>query len=641
MIQPKSLIPALRRVLPLAALIAAAPAAAQSILVHQGQIATAFAQPTDEMTFSEGGATLSISGKAFAIADIDSVTLSSADVAENTVTVTYSGSTASVVVSGNAASYLTISVSGANVSIIQADDLAEEITYVLQGASSNGSFYMDGELKATVQLNGLSLTSTSGAAINIDNGKRISIELVDGTTNVLADAANGSQKACFMVNGHSEFKGGGSLTLTGNTKHAFWGDEYVELKKSTGTITVTKAVSDGFNINQYFEMKGGTVSISGVGDDGIDVGATDNTDDEQNGEAIISGGTLSITNSATAGKGLKCDNALTISDGTITITTSGAGQYDSSDADVSGAACLKSGGTATISGGTLTLKSTGTGGKGINASGNISITGGTIDITTTGKQYTYSRYSTSPKGIRAGGTLTIDDGAITVSCTGGEGSEGIESKSTLTINGGDIISKTYDDAINAAKAIVINGGRIYAYASNNDGIDSNGTLTITGGLAISVGTTSPEEGFDCDNNTFKITGGTIIGIGGSTSSPTTSVTTQPVVKLSGQSLTSGQYIALNTSSGTNIWYFQMPRTISSATLLLSSPSMSTGSSYTFLRGATASGATTTWQGYSTGGTATGGTSTTFTQSSIVTTAGSSSGGGGGWGPGGGGGGGRW
>ena len=57
--------------------------------------------------------------------------------------------------------------------------------------------------------------------------------------------------------------------------------------------------------------------------------------------------------------------------------------------------------------------------------------------------------------------------------------------------------------MNASKSIVINGGNIYCYSSGNDGVDSNGTLTITGGTIVSIGTTSPEEGFDCDQNTFK------------------------------------------------------------------------------------------------------------------------------------------
>ena len=76
-----------------------------------------------------------------------------------------------------------------------------------------------------------------------------------------------------------------------------------------------------------------------------------------------------------------------------------------------------------------------------------------------------------------------------------------------------IAALCYDDCMNASNSIVINGGSIYCYSSGNDGIDSNGTLTITGGVVIASGTTSPEDGFDCDQNTFKITGGIVLGIG--------------------------------------------------------------------------------------------------------------------------------
>ena len=178
-------------------------------------------------------------------------------------------------------------------SILQSSDLAEEVNYTLTGSSTNGSFYMDGNYKATLTLSDLTLTSTDSAAINIEDGKRIAIVL-EGTS-TLADAASGSQKACFMVNGHSEFAGSGSLTITGNKKHGFWGDEYVQLKKKfTGKITIASAVKDGMSINQYFEMNNGTVTIASAGDDGIQVEATDDADDELNGQVLIKGGTLNV-----------------------------------------------------------------------------------------------------------------------------------------------------------------------------------------------------------------------------------------------------------------------------------------------------------------------------------------------------------
>ncbi len=608
---------------------------AQTLRVYCGQICTAFTDIASQMPYTDGGSTLTIDGTTFNVSEIDSIVIDNSTVSDNTVGVTYNGTTANVVIAGNVASMLTTSVTAANVSIEQSSELADEITYTLQGTSTNGSFYMDGDLKASVVLNGLTLTSTEGAAINIQNGKRINIEIADSTTNTLVDAASGSQKACLMVNGHTEFKGGGVLNITGNTKHAFWGDEYVELKKSTGTINILSAQKDGMNINQYFEMKGGTLTMTSLGDDGISVAATDDTTDEQNGQVIISGGTINITATATAAKGISCDSLLTVSDGTLNISTSGAGTYDSDDKDTSSSSCLKSDYNIAISGGTLTLKSTGTGGKGISADGDVNISGGTISVTTTGKEYTYSNQSALPKGIKADGNVTIDGGEITVSCTGGEGAEGIESKNTLTVNDGTIIVNTYDDCLNASSVLVINGGKIYARATNNDAIDSNGTLTITGGVVIALGTTTPEGSFDCDSNTFAITGGTIIGLGGDVSTPTTSVTTQPVIILQSQTFSSGQYLALNDGDGANIFAFQVPVAYSGTKLILSSPSLSVGSSCSVNTGATVT-ADEAWQGYSENATVSGGTSTTVSITSVVTNStGSTTPGGGTTGPGGG------
>lgn len=614
-----------------------APIEAQNVNVFEGHVQTVFNTPTDEMPYTESGSQLTISGKTFNISAIDSIIVDNNSVKDNTVSITYKGTEAQVVVAGNIAPYLTATVNGANVAISQSADLANEITYTLTGASDNGSFYMSGKLKATLVLNGLTLANADSAAINIQNGKRIAVELADGTVNSLSDGANGSQKACFMVKGHTEFKGGGSLTLVGNAKHAFWGGEYVELKKTVGSITITAAQKDGMNINQYLEQKGGVLTISGTGDDGIQISATDDADDELNGQAIISGGTMKIDVTATAVKGLKCDSLLSISGGTINITTTGGSEYDSDDNDVNGCSAIKSDGNISITGGTLTLKSTGAGGKGMSADGNIVIDDGEITVTTTGKQYVYGSLDTSPKGIKADGCLTINGGVVNVTTSGGEGSEGIESKNIMAITGGEVVVNAYDDAINAANGITISGGKIYALSTNNDGIDSNGTLAISGGLVLSCGTQAPEGGFDCDQNTFTITGGTIIGLGGETSTPTTSTTTQPVMILSRQSYSQGTYITLTKSNTTTpIFAFCVPQTYREATLLISDSSLSTGSSYTIGSGATVSGGT-SWQGYTTDATISGGsTLATMTLNSIVTSQGSQGGGPGGGGPGGGG-----
>ena len=106
--------------------------------------------------------------------------------ANNTVEVTYSGTSATVAVADNISQYLTVTQQGAHVSIAQSDSLASEVTYRLSGASTDGEFYMSGSYKATLELNGLTLTNVtpvySGAAVHIQHGQRTNVKELTRTT---------------------------------------------------------------------------------------------------------------------------------------------------------------------------------------------------------------------------------------------------------------------------------------------------------------------------------------------------------------------------------------------------------------------------------------------------------------------------
>lgn len=218
--------------------------------------------------------------------------------------------------------------------------------------------------------------------------------------------------------------------------------------------------------------------------------------------------------------------------------------------------------------------------------------------------------------------VTINGGSIDITSSAGEG---IESKSVLTINNGTIVAKTSDDGLNAGTFIYINGGSVYAYSSSNDGIDSNGKITITGGKTVSVGSNSPEQGFDCDNSTFKITGGYIVGIGGGTSSPTANVSTQPSVILGGSS--AHQIVHIQSSDEAEVLTFLAPRTYT--TLLFSNPKLKTGQTYKVFTGGSVSDGSEINGLYTSGKYAVGTlSSSTFTTSTMVTKAGGSTGPGG-------------
>jgi hypothetical protein len=508
------------------------------------------------------------------------------------VTVVYSNDTATVSMDSIASQYLTVTQSGAHVSIAQSDSLATEITYNLSGTSTDGEFYMSGSYKATIELNGLTLTNAtpvySGAAVHIQNGKRIKVKVVTGTTNSLTDAATGSQKGCLYIKGHAEFAQQGTLNIVGNVKHGIKAGEYITLKNAT--LNVISAVGDGISCNEYFLMQSGNITISGTGDDGIQcdldgdasTGETTDHEDEDSGNLYIDGGTLNISCTAIAAKGIKCAGDMKITGGDITVTTSGKGTWDTDDLETKAACCLSADSNMDISGGTLHLTSTGSGGKGMKCDGVMTITDGDITVATSGGLYynngtnentnytgntdhISSDYYSAPKGIKAGlktesgnsytysGGMVISGGTIKVTTSGTNG-EGIESKNYLNIEGGEIFVNAYDDGINSAQDLTVSGGFIYARSTNNDGMDANGNFYINDGLVYAIGSRSPEVALDANSEEQKklyINGGIIIAVNGIENG---SVINQPYIQSSSVSSNSWYTITF----GDNVVAFYTP-----------------------------------------------------------------------------------
>ncbi len=618
-------------------------AEAQTLNVKVGNVTYLFpAAQTGEMTYADG-TTVTIMGKTFTLSDISSMTVDNTEVTDGTIAVDYSGTSATVTIAGNIAQYVTPTMSGAHVSIAQSDNLADEITYTLSGTSNDGEFYMSGSYKATIELNGLTLTNTtpvySGAAVHIQNGKRIKVKPVTGTTNTLTDAVGGSQKGCLYIKGHAEFAQKGTLNIVGNVKHGIKTGEYFTIKNAT--INVTSAAGDGINCGQYFLIESGTVNISGTSDDGIQcdiddtdtyptgTGETTDHEDEDSGNVYIEGGTINITVTADAAKGIKGEGDMRISGGDITVKTTGGGVWDSTKVKTKASACLGADGNMTISGGTLNLTSTGAGGKGINGDGTFTATGGTIIIKTSGNAVVASSngtlstvnssqqldkydsdYKSSPKGIKIDGAITVSDNAAIFVTTTGAGGEGIESKTSIDITGGWVTVNASDDAINAsyndatkslsnAGDLTISGGYIYARSTGNDGIDANGNVYIKGGVVYAIGTSTPEVAIDANSEEQKklyVQGGTIIAIGGLEN---------------GAQLTQACYQASSWSK--NTWYAM---TVGSDTFVFKTPSsggntmvVSGASQPTLKSGVTVSGGTSIFDGVAyTGATFTGGSS---------------------------------
>ena len=369
----------------------------------------------DASSMAFSGSSVNIAGKNYSLSSVDSITI------VKTVAIQWNGSTAQVNIPDAAKKDVQVSVNGGHVTITN-NNVSEEMEFVLAGESTNGSLTYNGQYKAKFHLNGLNLTSATGGALDIQCGKRIDLILTEGTQNSLADAKTGSQKAALYCKGHLEVQGGGSLSVTGNSKHAIGTKEYLLLKKNTGAINILGAASDALHVGQYFQMNGGTVNIdANTMADGIQVEATGDAADELNGQVIIKGGTINATiahedckgikNGGSEDKKVSCGN-ITVTGGTIKINANGNGsrgiqtEADMLIADTDAATNI----TISAAGGLCTQKECADDPHrcmGMKIDGKLTVNGGTTTVTNTGKK---------SRGIKVG-TYVNNGGTVNATIT--------------------------------------------------------------------------------------------------------------------------------------------------------------------------------------------------------------------------------
>ena len=544
----------------------------------------------------------------------------------------------------------------------------KDVCYQLCGEGT-GSFKLYSDKMYKVSLNGVKLASADGPALNLQSHKRAFIFTESGTTSTLSDASTYAsseedQKAAIFAEGQLVFCGNGVLNVAGNHKHAICSDDYVI--GMGGTVNVTKAASDAVHTNSYIIITDGSWTTKSVGEglqaeEGnvcISGGTVDLTTSGDKGHGISTagnfrqtGGTLVASTSGAGSKCIKSDGQVNISGGTFTLTTSG-GVYKESSSEVSTSACINCDGNLCITAGKFSMKSSGQAGKGINVDGTSVYgtedgNGPEMTIVTTGSAYgtsnspqfgwggNTSSSSSNAKAIKSDGLLTINGGKFNIT-TSSDGAEGIESKTNLTINGGEIIIQAYDDAINASGVITMNGGYVYAYATNNDAIDSNygknGAIVVNGGVMIAHGASSPEEGLDADSNSYlKFNGGAVFTSGGQQMNSSSPTCTVPVVYIAGSSMSKG-YFTVTDANGNVVMSVYVPRAMSQNYSFVSSAGIKSGSTYKYgVLSSAPSNYTSSWGTYYyEGGTVSSTLGSSFTASSGYSTVGSTSSSGGGF-----------
>ena len=281
-------------------------------------------------------------------------------------------------------------------------------TYIVSGSCKNGSIKVKKNIQdVTIVLNGLTLKSEDGAAVCGGKSSRVTLTAAAGTKNTLSDTEKNNS------------------------------DNHTENENAENAVIKCK---DGAQLTVNGD---GEIIINASGKNGIKTGGAD----EDNASRLVLEGNLDI---------------VAVNDA-------------------------------------------------VNAGGELIINSGTLKI------------NAKDDALHSDTVLTVgqigtDGPVISISAC----CEGLEAVS-VTVNSGTLEVTATDDCINAANkelsdgefSITINGGTLKMYTSSGDGFDSNGNLTITGGfISLWSANSADNQPLDADGM-VTVSGGTVIAGGGS------------------------------------------------------------------------------------------------------------------------------
>ena len=375
--------------------------------------------------------------------------------------------------------------------------------YTISGEIADGMIYIETDENVMLKLNGVSVTNSKGAALYCYSAKNLYISLEEDTENVFTDGAS------------YDFSGTNQLAEEDEPNAALYSKDDLILCGS-GKLTVNGNYNNGISSKDDLTLESGVIDVTAVNNgirgkdslvlEGGEVTVTAGADgiksandaDEGKGYLVIEGGKLTV---AAGEDGIQSEKELQITGGEINVTTTGTVASGGNDMGWGGGFSGSRVDTSTDSDATS---------KGIKSGSAMLITGGAITVNSTDHAVhgaaeiiidggELSLASSMGKGISSHGNLTVNNGEIDVA----QSTEGIESKAVLTINGGDIHIKASDDGLNAG------GGSDSMFGGRGQSASSDGTvheLIINGGY---ICMNADGDGIDSNGN-ITVNGGTVI-----------------------------------------------------------------------------------------------------------------------------------
>lgn len=310
-------------------------------------------------------------------------------------------------------------------------------------------------------------STDADAGVGIYSKNDLTIKGADSSTKIIAKSTAGNGIRC---KADLEIGAGDIEVEAGN--HGIKGDESIKFTKKAGTITVTAG--------------GDAIKTDAIDSDTLEL----DTDSSYlpKGTITINGGTFDLT---AGGDGIQADYGfisanspvITINSGTegIKVNTSPVDAWYYTDDTSTTTATIQ--GYIQIDGGTYTITSNE---DGIKAADYVNITGGTITIVSAldGIQAGVDYIDSNGDTVYTNGDLSISGGTFDITTNGGSGSsetenscKGIKAVDALAVSGGDFTLNCCDDAIHSNYTVEITGGT-FEIATGDDGVHADYYLTM-------------------------------------------------------------------------------------------------------------------------------------------------------------------
>jgi len=502
----------------------------------------------------------------------------------------------------------------------------------ISGVLADGQLIVDSEDDGTIKLvlDGADITCSTSAPIYVLNAGKVVITLAEGSQNsisdgssyVFSDSETDEPDAAIFSKSDLTINGSGALVVNASYKDGIASKD--DLKIVSGTITIN-AVNDGIKGKDAIAVMDGVITIY-AGADGMQA---NNAEDADKGYISIDGGSFDITSAL---DGIQAESNLVISGGTFTIAAGGG------SSSVSYSTGWDNRGMPNSTAETRSQEST----KGLKAGVDITIAGGEFNIDSADDSIHSNNSITidsgafellsGDDGIHADTSLEINAGELTIM----QSYEGLESM-IITINDGTIYVTAFDDALNGSNGsgdsmfnspamqgeaasgdchLTMNGGYLVIDAGG-DGIDVNGGIDMSGGLVIVNGPTNDGNGALDYLGTFNMNGGFLVMVGssGMAEAPSDTSKQYSLIHTYSSVQAAGSMVQIQDDQGGDILTFVPSKQYQS--VLVSSPALQNGLSYTIYSGGSSTGAV--MDGLYSGGTYTPGTQiTSYTISGAVT-----------------------